>query len=161
MSLFGIVYRRRHMQFVLVDAYAYLFALELGFLLSRLWGAPPLHFWSVIRQHTAASIFLVCSTVLMLYLFDGFQRTIDYRRAYYHLRLWVAVACAQLAALVAYGLFPHGWWGPATGLATALALAVLLSAFRFLLCWANPDPAFPTRTLVPPVPVQSSTGTNT
>ncbi len=148
MSLFGIVYRRRHMQFVFTDALAYLLALELGFLFAQLWGHPPTHFWNVIDQYTGASLFLVSSAMLMLYLLDGFQRRADYRRGYYHLRLWGAVVCSQLMALVAYGVFPRGWWGPGVGLATGLSLAVTLSVMRFLICKIAPEPAFATRTLV-------------
>jgi exopolysaccharide biosynthesis polyprenyl glycosylphosphotransferase len=147
-SLFGIVYKRRHLQFALTDAYAYLLALEAGFLLARLWGGPSLHFWDVLRQYTGASIFMVSSTVLMLYLLDGYQRTYDYRRAYHHLRLWASVAGGQVLALIAYGVFPNGWWGPAVGLATGLSLAAMLSLTRFLLCQLNPNPVFPTRTVV-------------
>ncbi len=148
MSLFGIVYRRRHVQYAVTDTIVYLLALEVGQLVTCPWGETPLHTWSVLLRHTGASLFLICSTVLMLYLFDGYQRKADYRKAYFHLRLWAAVGCAQLLALVAYGLFPHGWWGPSVGLATSLALAMLLSGSRYLLCWANPEPAFPTRTVV-------------
>jgi len=148
MSLFGIVYRRRHLQWVLVDSYAYLLALELGFLLARLWGAPPLHFWHVINEFTGATLFMVSATMLMLYLFDGYQRRADYRKPYFHLRLWVSVACAQVMALVAYGILPHGWWGPGVGLATGLSLAASLSVTRFLLCRFNPEPPFATRTLI-------------
>ena len=148
MSLFGIVYKRRHLQYAVTDAYAYLIALEVAFQLSRFWGAPSRHFWDVLRQYTSASLFMVSATVLMLYLLDGFQRTIDYRKAYNHLRLWAAVAGGQVLALIAYGLLPHGWWGPAIGVTTGLTLALTLSATRFLLCWLNPNPAFPTRTLV-------------
>jgi exopolysaccharide biosynthesis polyprenyl glycosylphosphotransferase len=146
--IFGIDYRQRHLQFALSDIYAYLLAFEAGFLLQLAWGAEPLHFWQVIDRFTGASLFTVSSTMLMLYLFDGYQRRADYRRGYYHLRLWASVICSQLMALVAYGLFPRGWWGPELGLATGLALAVFLSVTRYLVCWAAPEPSFTTRVIV-------------
>jgi hypothetical protein len=139
--IFGIDYRQRHLQFALSDIYAYLLAFEAGFLLQLAWGAEPLHFWQVIDRFTGASLFTVSSTMLMLYLFDGYQRRADYRRGYYHLRLWASVICSQLMALVAYGLFPRGWWGPELGLATGLALAVFLSVTRYLVCWPRMSPA--------------------
>ena len=148
MSWFGIVYRRRHLQYVFTDGLAYLLAIEFGCQLSRLWGEESLHVWTVLHQYTGVTVFLISATVVMLYLFDGFRRRNDYRKIYYHLRIWAAVAGAHFLALIAYGLFPHGWWGPAVGLVMGAAVAVLLSSFRFLLCLINPDPAFPTRTVI-------------
>jgi exopolysaccharide biosynthesis polyprenyl glycosylphosphotransferase len=147
-SLFGIVYRRRHLQYAISDLIVYLMAIQLGHVISMLWGARMRPFWWVLDEYTGASLFLISSTVLMLYLGDGYQRTIDYRRAYNHMRLWFAVAAAQLAALVVYALFPHGWWGPWTGLAIGGSQILLLSLSRYLLCRLRPDPVFPTRLVV-------------
>ncbi len=148
MKLFGIVYRRRHLQFAVADLCAYLLAIEGGYQISRLWGGPRLEVGGVLQWFSGASLFLVSSTVLMLYLLEGFQQRNDYRRLYYHLNLWVAVVGAQILALVAYGLFPHGWWGPGVGAVIGVSLALSLSLVRFLVCWLFPEQPFAKRTLI-------------
>jgi exopolysaccharide biosynthesis polyprenyl glycosylphosphotransferase len=147
-SLFGIVYRRRHLQYALADLIVYLMAIQLGHVIAMLWGAQMRPFWEVMSEYTEASVFLISSTVLMLYLADGYQRTIDYRRAYNHMRLWAAVGAAQIIALVVYALFPQGWWGPWVGLAIGGSQAVLLSLARYLLCRLRPDPIRQVRLVV-------------
>ncbi|MFH1463035.1 MAG: exopolysaccharide biosynthesis polyprenyl glycosylphosphotransferase [Pseudomonadota bacterium] len=148
MTLFGIVIRRRHLAYFLTDGIAYLLAMEAAHGIARIWGGHPEHLPAVLRLYTGASLFLVCSNVLALYLADAYQRSNDFRRPMQHLKIWMAVAGAQALSLMAYGLFPHGWWGPGVAITTGLTLASLLSASRYLLCRIRPVPAFMTRTLV-------------
>jgi exopolysaccharide biosynthesis polyprenyl glycosylphosphotransferase len=147
-TLFGIVVKRRHLQYLLTDAGAFLLSIEIAHLLGRLWGGPPVHLWTVLQRCSGATLFLASATVLALYLADAYQRSTNYRRRRPHLQLWAAVAGAQVLALVAYRLFPHGWWGLKTALATGICLAALLSLLRYLLCRLSPHTMFPTRLLV-------------
>ena len=148
MKFFGIPYQRRQLHYVVGDVILALVAIHLGHAFIHGFGAPGQDGLSIVQKYTGASLFFFSSNLLMLYLADAYNPNLDFRERYHIPRLWVAVALAIPVQLVAYAVFPHGWWGRDIALLTALCLAILLSLWRPALCAFSPRPAFRLRTLV-------------
>lgn len=148
MKFFGIPYQRRQLQFLLGDIVALFAAVALGQVFRFGLGAENRDLLTVLQYYTGSSLFFFSSNLIVLYLADAYNADIDFRRKGDILRLWTAVACALPLQFLAYAAFPHGWWGRAIAVFTSLAFALLLTAWRPLLCSVSPRTGFRQRTII-------------
>ncbi len=148
MKIFGIPYQRRQIWYLILDLAMMLFAIRLGHGVALGWTAPGTGIVGVVTHSTGASLFLICSSLITLYLADAYNPALDFRKRYEMLRLWWAIGAALPVQLLVYSLFPHGWWGRNIAVLISISLAALLTGTRAVLCGLSPRPAFRQRTLI-------------
>lgn len=148
MNAFGIPYKRRHVHYLVGDTLSALAAIQIGHLLR--WGTTldGVDLPSVLAANTTASLIYVASTLVVLYVADAYNSTLDFRRRHEIYRLWVAVAVALLVQMLAHAAFPHGWWGRGVAVLVSLSAAVLLTTWRAAFWAIGPSPVSRRRTLI-------------
>ena len=146
MRLFGIPYQRRQVYFLLIDVVMALFAIRISHGLHLGWNEGGL--LDIVGKSTGASLFFICTSLIMLYLADAYNPTLDFRRRFQVFRLWSAVGAALPLQLLVYSIFPHGWWGRTEAIVVSLVFGALLAVSRAALCALSPRPAFRQRTLI-------------
>ena len=148
MKIFGIPYQRRQVWYLMFDVLTALVAVRVGNGLVLGWSAPGAGILGIVAHSTGASLFFVSTSLILLYLADGYNATIDFRRRYDILRLWTAVAASLPLQFLVYAVFPHGWWGRDVAFLISLSFGVLLTLSRAALCALSPRPTFRQRTLI-------------
>ena len=143
MKAFGIPSDRRQLLLLIGDVVFILLAVIIAQLLMG--STAPLE---VLQRNTGASLFFVSSTMTVLYVVDGYNPLRDYRKPYELLILTAALGAGLLVQLVAYAVFPHGWWGRTSAALTALTLCPLVPAWRGAFSWFDPEPFFPVSTII-------------
>lgn len=149
MKLFGVRYQHRQLYYVVGDVLIAMLSILLGHALGQAGlghGGPDV--LGILDRHTGASLFFISSTLLVLYVADAYNASLDFRQRYEIVRLWAAVILAFLVQLLVYAIFPHGWWGRGVAGLTSLSMGVLLTIWRASLCWISPRPLFRRKTLV-------------
>jgi exopolysaccharide biosynthesis polyprenyl glycosylphosphotransferase len=148
MKLFGIPYNSRQLYYIVGDAIIALIAIYIAYLLRfglSLDGMTPL---GILETEAAASIFFISSNLVVLFIADAYNTTIDFRRPQELIRLWLAVGVALILQVISYFIFPEDWWGRGIAGLTSLSFGVLLSAWRPAVGWVKPGPVFRLKTLV-------------
>lgn len=148
MRLFGVPYQRRQVNYLIGDLVIALISIQVAHWLRFGLQAPNTDLLSVLQQHTGASLFFISSMLLGLYLSDAYNGAIDFRRRSELVRPWTAVILAFITQLVAFTVFPHGWWGRGVAGLSSLMAAVLLTGWRPFVCAVSPHAAFRLKTLV-------------
>lgn len=146
MNLFGIPARRRQWLLAIGDVVVILSAVFAGHVL-RFQEATPAP-WTILDHYTGASLFFVCSSLLFLYIFDGYNPTLDFRRRFEVLRIGTALILAFLLQLIAYAVFPHGWWGRGVAAATGFSLGLFMLSWRAAFSWLSPRTGYSLRTAI-------------
>ena len=146
MKLFGIPYQLRQREYVIGDILISLLAIYLGHILR--YGLTTPYLLEILDQYTGSSLFFISANMIMLYLVDAYNAEHDYRKRYEVLRLWSGVLLAVPLQLVAYALFPAGWWGRTITVLNTLSFASILTVWRALICLISPQPIFRQKTLV-------------
>ncbi len=148
MKFFGIPYQRRQFHYVAGDILVALIAIYLGHALRFGFGDRHKSVAAIVDQYTGASLFFISSTLIVLYMADAYNSTLDFHRRHEIIRIWCAVIAALPLQLLAYAAFPLGWWGRGLALLTSLSMAVLLTVWRVSVCSIAPRPTSRQTTLV-------------
>lgn len=141
MMLFGVPATPRQLHFALGDLLVVLLAVGIAHVAVADAGV------DAIGLAHRASV-LAAATWIVLYVVDAYDAGLDFRRRRELARLWVGVGVAVGFALLAEVLLPRGGWGLAPTAIAATSLALLLPAWRALLCQLSPSAPLRSRTLV-------------
>lgn len=147
MKLFGIPYKPRQAWYVAGD----LVALPLAVLvahLQRFGASHDAHPSTIIADDGLPALFFLVTSLVVLYIADAYNPTVDYRRPSQHLRLWGAVGVGFLLQVVAFFFAPDEWWGRGIAALVSLDLALCLSFWRGVAWRTTRTNAFRVRTLI-------------
>jgi exopolysaccharide biosynthesis polyprenyl glycosylphosphotransferase len=146
MTVLGINTTRRPLLYLLGDVLLLMAALFLAHVFR--FGAGTHSLLSILDASTGASAIFALTTILMLYVAEGYDVRQDFRRRILVFRLCGAVLVAMLVQMLAFYLLPDWWMGRGITLMANLLAALLLIGWRALLSVFRPrlDPRI--RTLI-------------
>ena len=146
MTLLGFTTTRRPLLYLAGDVLLLLLALLLGH--AARFGLGTYTLPAILTVSTGASAIFLLSTILLLYVAEGYDVRHDFRRRLLIFRLWGVVGVAMVVQMVAFYLLPDWWWGRGITLLTNLAAVVLLTGWRALLSAFRPRLEPRVRTLI-------------
>lgn len=144
----SVPWQRRQLNYLLGDVIIAMMSIQLANKVRFGWDAPQTDLVSVLTESTGASLFFVSSLLTALYLADAYNGSIDFRSRYEVVRTWSAVVSALAFELLAFTVFPHGFWGRGVAGLTTLFAGIMLTAWRPFVCSISPNASFRLKTLV-------------
>ena len=136
MRLFGIPLERRPILLLLGALGLALLATWLAHVIR--FGADGMTLGTILRESTGATALFVGTSLLMLYLAEGYEARVDFRRQIAVFRLGTAVVVAMVAQMLLFYLLPHWWLGRGVVLLTNLSFGVLVVLWRALISLLRP-----------------------
>lgn len=144
MKIFGIPYQSRQLYFFLGDLLVGLVAILLAHLLRI--GVDPGD--EELARLPASALFFLSSNLLLLYLADGYNTALDYRRASEVVRLGLTCLVQLGLQMMMHFVLTDMWWGRGIAGLTVVIFGVLLVSWRAAMSWWRPRPLTRLRTLL-------------
>lgn len=144
MKLFGIPYQPRQLYFFVGDLVAGLAAIALAHLF-RLGGFPD---GDELSRLPASAIFFLSTNLILLYLADGYNSALDFRRAKEVVRLGLTCLVQLALQTMMHFILTDMWWGRGIAGLTVVCFGVVLVLWRAGISRWRPRPLTRMRTLL-------------
>jgi exopolysaccharide biosynthesis polyprenyl glycosylphosphotransferase len=144
----GIPSERRQLYYVAGDFTASIMAIWLAYAVRFGVRSEDADLRRILSIEPAAAATFVCISLLVLYVADAYNSTLDFRRPPQLVRLWLAMAAGLATQMVVDFVVPEHWWGRGIAGLASLSMALLLSVWRPLIFWLSPGAVFGVRTLI-------------